>query len=43
MVSSSLLGMGMLLTAMVVFPGLTPTLALGSLGVVSIAVGFAFL
>ncbi|QJT10498.1 mechanosensitive ion channel family protein [Oceanidesulfovibrio marinus] len=42
MVSISLWGLGLLLTAMVVFPGLTPTRALGALGVVSIAVGFAF-
>jgi len=33
---------GLLLSAMVVFPGLTPTRALGGLGVVSLAVGFAF-
>lgn len=42
MVSIGLWGLGLLLTAMVVFPGLTPTRALGALGVVSIAVGFAF-
>ncbi len=33
---------GLLLTAMVIFPGVTPTKALGALGLVSIAVGFAF-
>lgn len=33
---------GLMLTAMVVFPGLTPARALGALGLVSIAVGFAF-
>ncbi len=33
---------GLLLAAMFWFPGLTPTTALGGLGIVSIAVGFAF-
>lgn len=33
---------GMLLTAMIVFPGLTPARALGGLGLASVAVGFAF-
>lgn len=33
---------GLLLAAMVWFPGLTPTKALGGLGIVSIAIGFAF-
>lgn len=33
---------GLLIAAVVVFPGLTPTKALGGLGVVSMAVGFAF-
>lgn len=33
---------GLLLAAMVVFPGLTPTKALGGLGLLSVAVGFAF-
>ncbi|MFG0330760.1 MAG: mechanosensitive ion channel family protein [Phycisphaerales bacterium] len=33
---------GLLLTAMIVFPGLTPTKALGGLGLLSVAVGFAF-
>lgn len=33
---------GLLLTAIVVFPGLTPTRALSGLGLVSIAVGLAF-
>lgn len=42
MLSVGLWGVGLLLAAMVVFPGLTPTRALGALGVVSIAVGFAF-
>lgn len=34
--------LGILLSAMVVFPGLTPTKALSAMGVVSIAIGFAF-
>ncbi len=34
--------MGLMLAAMVVFPGLTPTRALGALGLASVAVGFAF-
>lgn len=34
--------LGLLLAAMIVFPGLTPAKALGALGLVSIAVGFAF-
>jgi small-conductance mechanosensitive channel len=34
--------LGLLLAAMVVFPGLTPAKALGGLGIASIAVGFAF-
>ncbi len=34
--------LGLLLTAMVVFPGLTPAKALGGLGLASIAIGFAF-
>ena len=34
--------LGLLLTAIVLFPGLTPAKALGSLGLVSIAVGLAF-
>ncbi|MCB1743374.1 MAG: mechanosensitive ion channel family protein [Gammaproteobacteria bacterium] len=38
----SLWMLGLLLCAMVLFPGLTPTRALGALGLVSIAVGFAF-
>lgn len=33
---------GLLLAAMVVFPGLTPSSALGALGLVSVAVGLAF-
>ena len=33
---------GVMLTAMVVFPGLTPARALGAMGLMSIAVGFAF-
>lgn len=33
---------GLLLTAMMWFPGLTPTSALGGLGLLSVAVGFAF-
>ena len=33
---------GLLACAMVVFPGLTPTKALGGLGIASVAVGFAF-
>lgn len=34
--------MGLLLAAMVIFPGLTPAKALGGLGLASIAIGFAF-
>ncbi|MGA6927001.1 MAG: mechanosensitive ion channel family protein, partial [Desulfosarcina sp.] len=34
--------LGILLSAMVVFPGLTPTKALSAMGIVSIAIGFAF-
>lgn len=34
--------LGLLFAAMVVFPGLTPTKALGGLGVASVAIGFAF-
>lgn len=34
--------LGLLLAAMVVFPGVTPSKALGALGVASIAIGFAF-
>jgi len=34
--------LGLLLTAIVIFPGLTPTRALSGLGLVSIAVGLAF-
>jgi len=34
--------MGILLAAMVVFPGLTPAKALGGLGLASVAIGFAF-
>jgi small conductance mechanosensitive channel len=33
---------GILLAAMIVFPGLTPAKALGAMGIASIAVGFAF-
>jgi small-conductance mechanosensitive channel len=33
---------GLMLAAMIVFPGLTPTRALGGLGLLSVAVGFAF-
>jgi len=33
---------GLMLAAMIVFPGLTPAKALGGLGLLSIAVGFAF-
>lgn len=33
---------GILITAMIMFPGLTPTRALGAMGIVSIAIGFAF-
>jgi small-conductance mechanosensitive channel len=33
---------GILLSAMVVFPGLTPTKALGAMGIASVAIGFAF-
>ena len=34
--------LGLLLTAVIIFPGLTPSKALGGLGLVSIAVGLAF-
>jgi len=34
--------LGILLAAMIVFPGLTPSKALGAMGIASIAVGFAF-
>jgi small-conductance mechanosensitive channel len=34
--------LGVLLAAMVVFPGLTPTKALSAMGIASIAIGFAF-
>lgn len=34
--------LGVMLSAMVVFPGLTPTKALSAMGVASIAIGFAF-
>ncbi len=34
--------LGVLLSALIVFPGLTPTKALGAMGLVSVAVGFAF-
>lgn len=34
--------LGLLLTAMLIFPGLTPTRALGGVGILSIAVGLAF-
>lgn len=34
--------LGLMLAAMVVFPGLTPTKALGGLGLASVAIGFAF-
>lgn len=33
---------GLLITAMVIFPGLTPAKALGGLGLLSVAIGFAF-
>lgn len=33
---------GLLLAAMLIFPGLTPTKALGGLGIASVAIGFAF-
>lgn len=33
---------GLLLVAMIVFPGLTPSKALGGLGLASVAIGFAF-
>lgn len=35
-------GLGLLITAMVIFPGLTPAKALGGLGLLSVAIGFAF-
>lgn len=34
--------LGLLLSSMIVFPGLTPAKALGALGLASVAVGFAF-
>lgn len=34
--------LGLLLAAMIVFPGLTPAKALGGLGIASLAIGFAF-
>lgn len=34
--------LGLLLAAMVIFPGLTPAKALGGLGLASVAIGFAF-
>ncbi|NNL66128.1 MAG: mechanosensitive ion channel family protein, partial [Myxococcales bacterium] len=34
--------LGLLLTSMIVFPGLTPAKALGALGLASVAIGFAF-
>jgi small-conductance mechanosensitive channel len=33
---------GLLLAAMIVFPGLTPSKALGGMGIASVAIGFAF-
>ena len=33
---------GLMLTAMIIFPGLTPAKALGGLGLLSVAIGFAF-
>jgi small-conductance mechanosensitive channel len=33
---------GLLLAAMIVFPGLTPAKALGAMGIASVAIGFAF-
>jgi len=38
----SIWGLGLMLAAMIVFPGLTPARALGALGLVSVAIGFAF-
>ena len=34
--------LGLLVTAMIIFPGLTPASALGGLGLLSLAIGFAF-
>jgi len=42
LISIGVWGLGFLLSAMVMFPGLTPARALGALGLVSIAVGLAF-
>lgn len=42
LISISTWALGLLLAAMVVFPGLTPTKALGGLGIASVAIGFAF-
>lgn len=33
---------GFLMAAIIVFPGLTPSKALGTMGIVSVAIGFAF-
>jgi len=41
-VSIGIWAAGFLMAAMVVFPGMTPTKALGALGIASIAIGFAF-
>ena len=42
LVTISIWVVGVMLAAMVVFPGLTPARALGAMGLMSIAVGFAF-
>ncbi len=42
LISILIWGAGLLLAAMFWFPGLTPTTALGGLGLLSIAIGFAF-
>ncbi len=42
LVSIGIWTLGVLLAAMVVFPGLTPARALGAMGLVSVAVGLAF-
>lgn len=42
LISIGIWTLGVLLAAMVVFPGLTPTRALGGMGLVSVAVGLAF-
>lgn len=42
LVSIAIWVLGLLLAAMIIFPGLTPAKALGGLGLLSVAIGFAF-